>query len=107
MDFMVSAIKVGNVTAFSRRFMRAEIHLNLSLRVGDRVHIVGPHTNFKQTVEAMEFAREKVKRGKSSQKVWIPVIARVGPGDAVELLERAEEPAPRMLIRPDPSAAGE
>ncbi|MGD9495390.1 MAG: hypothetical protein AB7Y46_03665 [Armatimonadota bacterium] len=101
MDHMVSGIKVGNVVAFNWRFMRAQIELRLSLRVGDRIHIVGPETDFKQIVKDMEFARERVKRGKSSQKVWIPVVARVRPGDAVEVLPPRDSSVPEHWITPD------
>jgi len=100
---MVSGIKVGNVTQFDWRFMRAEIELELSLRVGDRIHIIGPNTDFRQIVREIRFSREKVKRGKSAQKVWVPVIARARPGDAVVKLPpgRVDEPPPLMPIVPE------
>lgn len=90
-EFVVRAWKIGNVIEFDWRFMRALIKLDVSMRVGDLVHIVGPDTDFRQRVKAMEHMREKVKRGKASQKVWIPMEARARPGDAVELLERGED----------------
>ncbi len=88
---MVSGIKIGNVVDFRRRFMQAQIGLDLTMRVGDLVHIVGPDTDFRQTVSEIEFYREKVDRGKPAQKVWIPVKARVRAGDAVVLIARPDD----------------
>ncbi|MFO8078723.1 MAG: hypothetical protein R6V07_00330 [Armatimonadota bacterium] len=85
-EYNVTGIKVGNVEEFRWRFMDALVGLELSLRVGDRVQIVGPETDFRQTIDEIRVDREKVKRGKSAQKVWIPVAEHVRPGDAVVVL---------------------
>ena len=85
-EFRVSGIKVGNVARFRWRFMEALVHLDMSLRVGDRVQIVGPETDFRQVITQIRVDHEKVKRGKPAQKVWIPVEEHVRPGDAVVVL---------------------
>jgi len=93
---MVRGLKVGNVVQVDWRFRRALIALDLSLRVGDEIQIVGPETDSRQTVTAMEYMREKVTRGKPAQKVWIPLVERARPGDAVVIMppsEESEEPA--------------
>jgi hypothetical protein len=87
-EFMVRGIKIGNVVKFRVRFMEALIHLDMSLRVGDRVQIVGPQTNFRQTVEEIRLHHTKVNRGKPAKNVWVPVEARVTPGDAVVIIPR-------------------
>ena len=105
MGFQVTGIKIGNVAEFDRRFMRALIELELSLRVGDRVQIVGPDTDFRQIVREMKLSRERVKRGKSAQKVWVSVIQRARPGDAVVKLPPeggVDEPPPLPPIVPKP-----
>lgn len=94
-DFQVSGIKVGNISAFRWRFMEALVELQMSLRVGDRVQIVGPETDFRQTIEQMRIDHEKVRRGKPAQKVWVPVVERVRPGDAVVVLPPTEAGEPR------------
>lgn len=91
---MVQGMKIGEVIDFSRRFMRALVQLEMSLRVGERVQIVGPVTDFRQTIESIEFSREKVQRGKPAQKVWIPVEQRTRVGDAVVLIEREDGTPP-------------
>ncbi|MFW5866617.1 MAG: hypothetical protein ACOCX2_02300 [Armatimonadota bacterium] len=85
-EFHVSGIKVGNVVEFRWRFMEALVELDMSLRVGDRVQIVGPETDFRQVIGQIRVDREKVKRGKPAQKIWIPVEEHVRPGDAVVVL---------------------
>ena len=90
-EFQVSGVKIGNIVDFRWRFMEAQVGLELSLRVGDRVHIVGPETDFRQTIEWIRVYHEKVDRGKPAQKVWIPVEAHVRPGDAVVVLPKRNE----------------
>lgn len=87
-EFMVRGLKVGNVVRFRLRFMEALIHLDLSLRVGERVQIVGPETDFRQQVEEIRVHHDKVDRGKPAQEVWVPVQERVRPGDAVVVISR-------------------
>jgi len=87
-ELRVSGFKVGNVESFRWRFMEALIHLDMSLYVGDEVQIVGPDTDFRQTIGEIRVYHEKVKRGKPAQNVWVPVEAHVRPGDAVVVLSR-------------------
>ena len=96
-EFQVQGIKVGNVEEFRWRFMDALIYLDMSLRVGDQVQIVGPDTDFRQTIRQIRVYHEKVKRGKPAQRVWVPVEEHVRPGDAVVVISRPEEgPSPRL-----------
>lgn len=83
---MVRGLKVGNVVQVDWRFRRALVALDMTLRLGDHIQIVGPETDFRQTVSAMEHMREKVTRGKPAQKVWIPLVERARPGDAVVVM---------------------
>lgn len=87
-ELRVGGFKVGNVESFRWRFMEALIHLDMSLYVGDEVQIVGPDTDFRQTIDEIRVYHEKVKRGKPAQNVWVPVEAHVRPGDAVVVLSR-------------------
>lgn len=92
---MVRGLKVGNVVQVDWRFQRALVALDMTLRVGDQIQIVGPESDFRQTVSAMEYLREKVTRGKPAQKVWIPLVERARPGDAVVIMppwEESDEP---------------
>lgn len=86
MEYMVRGRKVGNVVRVDWRFQRALVALDLSLRVGDRIQIVGPDSDFRQTVTAMEYMREQVTRGRAAQEVWIPLVERARPGDAVVII---------------------
>lgn len=83
---MVKAYRIGEVSGYLARFHVATVKLEMSLRVGDRIQIIGPLTDFTQTVEAMEVHREDVKEGSGGDQACIPVDQRVCVGDAVVLL---------------------
>jgi translation elongation factor EF-Tu-like GTPase len=85
---MVKAYRIGEVTGYLARFHVAAVKLDVSLRVGDRIQIIGPLTDFRQTVESMEVQREDVKQGSAGDQAYIPVDQRVCVGDAVVLLPR-------------------
>lgn len=91
MQYMVRGFKVGNVVQVDWRFQRALVALDMTLRVGDQIQIVGPESDFRQTVSAMEYMREQVSRGKPAQKVWIPLLERARPGDAVVIMPPQDE----------------
>jgi len=54
-----------------------------TLRVGDRVHVLGHTTDFTQTVDSMQVEHEKIVEAKAGQQVGIKVLDRVRPHDKV------------------------
>lgn len=62
---------IGTVTHYFSHLSVAAVTLTDTLRVGDRIHIVGHTTNVEQPVESMEVDHQKVESA--------------GPGDDVAL----------------------
>jgi len=83
---MVKGYKVGEVAEYDARFHVAAIKVDVKLRVGDRIQLIGPLTDFIQIVESMELGRQDVQEAGASKKVHIPVEGPVRAGDAVVLL---------------------
>lgn len=53
------------------------------LKVGDVIHIVGAHTDFKQEVKSMEIDRNPIEKVKTGDEVGIKVKDRVRENDVV------------------------
>ena len=54
-----------------------------TLRIGDRIHVLGHSTDFTQTVDSIQFEHESLKEAKEGQEVGIKVLDRVRPHDKV------------------------
>ena len=76
--------KIGIVEHFFTRVSVAAIKItNGELNIGDTIHIVGAHTDFKQKIESMEIDRKPVDSVKSGDDVGIKVKERVREKDVV------------------------
>lgn len=85
-ELRVEGLQVGSVSEYDYRKAEAELHLDLPLAVGDRIHFVGVYTDFIQLVERMSRGGRSVRRGRAAQKVRVAVKYHVRIGDAVVLL---------------------
>ncbi len=79
-------MQVGLVSKYDYMAAEMQIDLELSLSVGDRIHIIGVYTDFIQRVESMKHGGWPVKKGRAAQKVRVPAKYHVRAGDAIELL---------------------
>ena len=80
--------EIGYVEHYFSRIGVAAIKItDGTLRVGDKIRIVGATTNFEQIVESMEVNREKIEEAKEGDEVGIKVVERVREGDRVYKLE--------------------
>ena len=76
--------KIGVVEHFFTNVSVAAIKItDGELKVGDTIHIVGAHTDFKQKIESMEIDRDPVQSVKSGDDVGIKVKDRVREHDIV------------------------
>ncbi len=75
--------EIGKVSDFFSRPVVAGIELTASLKLGDKLHIVGHTTDITFTVESMQIDNVNVKEAKAKQSVGIKVTDRVRRGDAV------------------------
>lgn len=74
---------VGRVTHYFTKISVAVVELSGELKVGDRISIEGPTTNFEQVVNSMQIEHKDVKVATSGQAVGLKVDQRVREGDIV------------------------
>jgi len=86
----VQGLQVGIVKVYDYTKSEAEIGLEMPLSVGDRIHIIGWYTDFIQLVEAIRLGDRQTDRGRSGEKVRVPVKYHVREGDAIVLLPPRE-----------------
>ena len=76
--------KIGIVEHFFNKVSVAAIRItDGELKVGDTIHFVGSHTDFKQKIETMEINRNPVEIVKKGDDVGIKVKDRVREHDVV------------------------
>lgn len=76
--------KIGVVEHFFTNISVAAIRItDGELKIGDTIHIVGAHTDFKQKIETMEINRNPVQMVKPGDDVGIKVKDRVRGHDVV------------------------
>ena len=76
-------IEVGKVADFFAHPVVAGIELTASLKVGDKVRIVGHTTDLELLVESIQVDNQDVEEASAGQSVGIKVPDRVRNGDKV------------------------
>jgi len=80
----MSEEKIGLVEHFFTNVSVAAVKItNGELKIGDTIHIVGAHTDFKQKIDSMQIQRDPVNNVKSGDEVGIRVKDRVREHDIV------------------------
>jgi translation elongation factor EF-1alpha len=77
------ASAIGTVTHYFSHLSVAAVTLTDSLRVGDRIHIVGHTTDVMQTVDSMEVEHEKVESAGPGDDVALAVADHVRDHDRI------------------------
>jgi selenocysteine-specific translation elongation factor len=80
---MMPEVEVGKVADFFAHPVVAGIELTASLKVGDRVRIVGHTTDLELLVESLQIDNRDVEEASAGQSVGIKVPDRVRNGDKV------------------------
>ncbi len=75
--------EVGKVAHFFSKIKVAVIDLNAPISVGDKIRIMGPTTDFEQTVESMQIEHENVETAKAGQSIGLRVKEYVREKDIV------------------------
>lgn len=76
--------KIGIVEHFFTKVSVAAVKItDGKLKIGDTLHFVGAHTDFKQKIETMEINRNPVQTVKPGDDVGIKVKDRVREHDVV------------------------
>lgn len=88
-------IEIGRVTHYYNHLNVAVISLTDNLKLGDKVHIIGHHTNLTERVASMEMDRQPVMWVKPGDTVGIKVVERVHEHDKVyRIVEDVTEHVP-------------
>jgi len=88
-------IEIGRVTHYYNHLNVAVISLTDNLKLGDKIHIVGHHTNITERVASMEVDHHSVVWVKPGDNVAIKVVDRVHEQDKVyRVLEDITEYVP-------------
>jgi len=75
--------EVGKVAHFFSKISVAVIDLSGPVSVGDKIHIMGPTTDFEQTIESMQIEHQNVKIAKAGQSIGMKVKEYVREKDIV------------------------
>ncbi|MFH1054803.1 MAG: EF-Tu/IF-2/RF-3 family GTPase [Candidatus Altiarchaeota archaeon] len=76
--------KIGLVFQFFAKPSVAAVKItDGTLKVGDRIHILGNTTDLKQIVDSMQVEHAQIPEGKPGDQVGIKVRDRVRPHDVV------------------------
>ena len=80
---MVEGVRVGKVIHFYNKIQVAVLKLEEPLKVGDKVHFLGAHTDFLQEVQSMQIEHEPIQEAQPGAEVAVKVDQRVRRGDTV------------------------
>jgi putative protease len=74
---------IGMVTHFYTGINVAVVELTGGIRVGDRISIEGPATNFEQKVQSIEAEHKRLQECEAGKSIGLKVEERVREGDMV------------------------
>lgn len=84
---MMTGTRAGEVIHFYNKISVTVVKLTEGVAIGNVLHFLGAHTDFRQTVKSMQVEHEEIESGAPGQEVAIKVKQRVRAGDSVFLLE--------------------
>ncbi len=79
----MSREEIGLVKHFYSKISVAIIQLSAPLRLGEKVTIMGPKTEFTQEIGSMQVEHEKITAADSGDLVGLKVTEKVRDGDRV------------------------
>ena len=83
----MSEKEIGTISSYFEKVGVAAIKLSDSLKVGDKIHILGYTTDFEVDVGSIQIEREPLEEAKAGDHVGIKVSEKVRPNDKVFLVE--------------------
>lgn len=84
---MADGEHIGEVTHYFNKINVAVIELDGSLRLGDRLHFLGAHTDFAQEIDSIQVEHEDVEEVAPGGEAAVKVEQRVRRGDSVYRLQ--------------------
>ncbi len=88
----MNGTEIGEITHFFDRISVAVVKVSGTLRVGDTIHILGPHTDLRQAVSSMQIEHAAVTEVGAGQEVAIKTDAPVRVHDKVYLVTAPPTP---------------
>ena len=80
---MTTGEQVGEVIHFYGKINVGVLRCVKPLKMGDKVHFLGSHTDFEQEITSMQMEHEAVEEVASGDEVAITVKQRVRRGDKI------------------------
>jgi len=77
---------IGKVTHFFSKINVAGIQLSDTIKVGDKISIVGATTNFDEDIDSMQIDNKSVTEAKAGDLIGIKVKDKTRVGDDVFLI---------------------
>ncbi len=74
---------VGEVTHYFSKIGVAVVKLRDTLKIGDKIRIVGGQRDFEQTVESMQIEHKDIQRAPKGKEIGLKVDQKVKEGDKV------------------------
>lgn len=78
---------IGKITHYFDKIQVAAIEISSTLKVGDKIHVKGPNTDFEQNVDSMQIEHETVNEASGGQTVGMKVSEPAKENDLVYLIE--------------------
>ncbi len=76
-------VKVGQITHFFAKISVAIVDLTETLKVGDRILIKGPVTDFEQVVDSMQIEHQNVEVAEAGHSIGLKTAQHVHERDLV------------------------
>ncbi len=74
---------IGKVTHYYGGIGVAIIKFNREVKVGETIHFKGPHTDFTQKIDSMQYDHKDIESAKKGQEVGIKAEQKVRESDEV------------------------
>jgi putative protease len=74
---------IGKVTHYYGGIGVAIIKFNREIKVGETIHFKGPHTDFSQKIDSMQYDHKDIESAKKGQEVGIKAEQKVRESDEV------------------------
>jgi len=79
--------KIGTITHFYSKIGVGIIKLSKTLKVGDNIQIKGNKTDFKQSINQMQFDHKDIESAKKGQEIGVKLDNKVRENDEVFIVQ--------------------
>lgn len=81
--FIMEQKLIGEVSHYFDHLGVAIVKFNREVKVGEIIHFKSAHTDFTQTINAMQYDHQDIKNAKKGQDVGVKVDEKTKEGDKV------------------------